>query len=78
MTARAYPLLASSDCAATLAFYEGLGFRARSGTPTSYLGSHPRYGVDEAFIVPRGIGPRTAGSWSSHGPPSGGVPTARP
>jgi len=31
---RAYPLLVSSDCSATLAFYEGLGFRAR-GAPHS-------------------------------------------
>ena len=36
----------------------GIALRARSGAPTSYLGSHPRYGVDEAFIVPRGDGER--------------------
>jgi TonB dependent receptor/Carboxypeptidase regulatory-like domain len=32
--------------------------RARSGEPTSYLGSHPLYGFDEAFILPRGSGER--------------------
>ena len=43
----------------------GLGLRARSGAPTSYLGSHPRYGVDEAFIVPRGDGPRLPWNFSA-------------
>jgi len=36
----------------------GGSFRAASGTPTSYLGSHNLYGSDEAFILPRGAGPR--------------------
>jgi hypothetical protein len=36
----------------------GGSFRASSGTPTSYLGSHTLYGADEAFILPRGSGPR--------------------
>lgn len=36
----------------------GGSFRASSGTPTSYLGSHFLYGPDEAFILPRGSGPR--------------------
>ena len=36
----------------------GGSFRASSGTPTSYLGSHNVYGADEAFILPRGSGPR--------------------
>jgi hypothetical protein len=43
----------------------GLSFRARSGAPTSYFGSHPRYGVDEAFIVPRGVGPRLPWTFSA-------------
>ena len=36
----------------------GGSLRAASGTPTSYLGSHFLYGPDEAFILPRGSGPR--------------------
>jgi hypothetical protein len=37
----------------------GVSLKGRSGTPTSYLGSHPLYGLDEAFILPRGAGERT-------------------
>jgi hypothetical protein len=37
----------------------GLSLRAKSGTPTGYYGSHPVYGLDETFILPRGSGPRT-------------------
>jgi hypothetical protein len=37
----------------------GVSLKGRSGTPTGYLGSHPRYGLDEAFILPRGSGERT-------------------
>ena len=36
----------------------GSAFRARSGAPTNYLGSHPLYGADEVFILPRGSGDR--------------------
>lgn len=37
----------------------GLGFRAHSGQPTSYLGAHPSaYGPDQVFILPRGEGDR--------------------
>jgi hypothetical protein len=36
----------------------GGSFRARSGAPTDYLGSHPLYGPDEVFILPRGAGER--------------------
>jgi len=32
----------------------GASYRTRSGTPLSYLGSHPIYGGDEVFILPRG------------------------
>lgn len=32
----------------------GATFRTRSGTPLNYLGSHPIYGTDEVFILPRG------------------------
>jgi hypothetical protein len=37
----------------------GLALKARSGTPTGYLGSHPIYTLDETFILPRGSGERT-------------------
>lgn len=36
----------------------GASYRARSGGPTSYLGSHVVYGQDEVFILPRGSGER--------------------
>jgi hypothetical protein len=36
----------------------GFAYRARSGDPLSVLGSHPIYGLDEAFILPRGAGGR--------------------
>jgi len=36
----------------------GYGFRLTSGSPTNYLGSHPLYGSDEVFILPRGSGER--------------------
>jgi hypothetical protein len=36
----------------------GGSVRAASGQPTSYLGSHPLYGTDEVFILPRGEGNR--------------------
>jgi hypothetical protein len=36
----------------------GISLKARSGTPTGYFGSHPVYGPDETFILPRGSGPR--------------------
>jgi hypothetical protein len=36
----------------------GGAFRANSGGPTSYLGSHFLYGFDESFILPRGSGER--------------------
>jgi hypothetical protein len=39
----------------------GLAFRTRSGTPQSYLGSHPTYGLNETFILPRGAAGR--GPW---------------
>jgi outer membrane receptor protein involved in Fe transport len=34
----------------------GLTFRTRSGAPLNALGSHPLYGADEVYIVPRGQG----------------------
>lgn len=36
----------------------GLAVRAASGGPTDYLGSHPLYGSDEVFVLPRGSGER--------------------
>jgi hypothetical protein len=37
----------------------GLAFNALSGTPIEVLGSHPTYGVNEVYILPRGSGGRT-------------------
>jgi hypothetical protein len=37
----------------------GVSLKARSGTPTGFLGSHPVYTLDETFILPRGSGERT-------------------
>jgi outer membrane receptor protein involved in Fe transport len=39
-------------------------FRGTSGAPTSYLGSHPLYGPDEIFILPRGAGNRLPWTYS--------------
>src|SRR4029079_17640048 len=39
----------------------GLTFRTASGTPLSYLGSHPLYGPGEVYILPRGAAGR--GDW---------------
>jgi hypothetical protein len=36
----------------------GLSYSGRSGDPTNYLGSHPIYGTDQVFILPRGSGER--------------------
>lgn len=36
----------------------GLTYFGRSGDPTNYLGSHPIYGSDEVYILPRGSGER--------------------
>jgi hypothetical protein len=36
----------------------GGAFRARSGAPSNYLSSHPLYGADEVFLLPRGSGER--------------------
>lgn len=36
----------------------GLSYRARSGSPLNYFGSHAVYGSDEVFILPRGSGGR--------------------
>ncbi len=36
----------------------GLTYEGRSGAPINYLGSHPLYGPDEAFVLPRGAGGR--------------------
>lgn len=36
----------------------GLSYRTRSGTPLNYFGSHPIYGSDEVFVLPRGAGGR--------------------
>ncbi|MBL8949674.1 MAG: TonB-dependent receptor [Myxococcaceae bacterium] len=37
----------------------GLSYTGRSGTPVSYLASHPIYGTDETFVLPRGSAGRT-------------------
>ncbi|KYG06832.1 TonB-dependent receptor [Sorangium cellulosum] len=36
----------------------GGSYRSASGAPTSYLGSHPLYGPDQVYILPRGSGER--------------------
>ncbi|MFZ5443833.1 MAG: TonB-dependent receptor [Myxococcota bacterium] len=36
----------------------GLTYEGRSGAPINYLGSHPLYGADEVFVLPRGAGGR--------------------
>jgi hypothetical protein len=36
----------------------GGSYRGRSGDPLNVLGSHPTYGLDEVFILPRGAGGR--------------------
>jgi carboxypeptidase family protein/TonB-dependent receptor-like protein len=36
----------------------GASYRARSGAPTNFLGSHPIYGAEQLFILPRGEGER--------------------
>lgn len=46
------------------AFSVGGAARAVSGEPTSYLGSHPIYGPDEVFILPRGEGNRLPWTYS--------------
>jgi len=45
----------------------GLGLRAHSGQPTSYLGAHPigGYGPDQVFISPRGDGDRLPWNYSA-------------
>jgi len=43
----------------------GTGLRAHSGEPTNYLGAHPIYGPDEAYILPRGSGERTPWEFSA-------------
>jgi hypothetical protein len=39
----------------------GVSLQARSGDPSNYLGSHPLYGANEVFILPRGSAGR--GDW---------------
>ncbi|WP_394838674.1 TonB-dependent receptor [Pendulispora rubella] len=41
----------------------GGSIQARSGAPTNFLGSHPIYGPDEVYILPRGSGERLP--WTS-------------
>jgi hypothetical protein len=36
----------------------GLTYEGRSGAPINYFGSHPIYGRDEVFVLPRGAGGR--------------------
>jgi hypothetical protein len=42
----------------------GLGFRAASGNPTNFVGSHAIYGANEVFILPRGCGDRLPWNFS--------------
>ena len=41
----------------------GGALRADQGAPTNYLGAHPTYGEGEAYILPRGSGPRLPWTW---------------
>jgi outer membrane receptor protein involved in Fe transport len=45
--------------AGNLSLLIGLTYTASSGTPVSYLGSHPLYGPGEAYVMPRGAAGRT-------------------
>jgi hypothetical protein len=36
----------------------GISYRSRSGAPTTFLGRHNLYGLDEVFLLPRGAGER--------------------
>ena len=51
---------ASKEFQVTSAFslVAGLTYEGRSGAPINYLGSHPIYGRDEVFVLPRGAGGR--------------------
>ena len=42
----------------SFAVIAGLTYEGRSGAPINYLGSHPLYGPDEVFVLPRGDGGR--------------------
>jgi len=41
-----------------LSLVVGLSYEGRSGRPINYLASHPIYGENEAFVLPRGAGGR--------------------
>ncbi len=43
----------------SLSFVLGLTYTGISGAPINYLASHPIYGADESFVLPRGSGGRT-------------------
>lgn len=45
----------------------GAAFRAQSGGPTDYLGSHPLYGAEEVYILPRGSGNRLPWTYNIDG-----------
>jgi hypothetical protein len=47
------------DFGPQLSVTAGGAFRAESGVPVNFLGSHPLYGDSEATILPRGVGGRT-------------------
>jgi hypothetical protein len=53
-------LFVARDIALTPAHHLNVGasYRALSGGPTNYLGSHVLYGPDEVFLLPRGSGER--------------------
>ena len=54
-----------SDWASAGVLTPGMAVRARSGGPTNLLGSHPLYGPDQVYILPRGSGERLP--WSFRG-----------
>jgi hypothetical protein len=43
----------------TFSIVLGLAYNGHSGTPLSYLASHPLYGPGESFVLPRGAAGRT-------------------
>ena len=47
------------DISQALSLSLGGSFHVASGSPINYLGAHPLYGPNEAWVLPRGIGGRT-------------------
>jgi hypothetical protein len=52
-------LAKSFEVSDTFSFLLSLSYEGRSGLPINYLASHPIYGADNAYVLPRGSGGRT-------------------